>query len=143
MLYSIVLVSTTHQYESVIGIHIYVPSQLNLPPTSVPTPPLQVVYISMMINDVEYLFMCLLAMCVSSLKNVYLGPLLIFWLGCLAFLLLNYISCLYNLDINTLAVTSFAGIFSLEVIIEWRKLHTEQYWWIISFIYSSKMGGSI
>ena len=45
-------------------------------------------------------------------RNVYLGPLLIFQLGCLVFLLLNYMSCLYILEIKPLLVASSANIFS-------------------------------
>jgi len=40
--------------------------------------------ISLMINDVGHLFMCLSVIC-TSLENVYSGPLLIFKLGCLVF----------------------------------------------------------
>ena len=40
--------------------------------------------ISLMINDVGHLFMCLPVIC-TSLENVYSGPLLVFKLGCLVF----------------------------------------------------------
>ena len=43
-------------------------------------------------------------------RNIYLGLLPIFWLGC--FLILGCMSCLYILDINFLSVASFANIFS-------------------------------
>lgn len=39
--------------------------------------------ISEMISDVEHRFMCLLTIFMSSLRNIYLNPLLIFKLGCL------------------------------------------------------------
>ena len=45
-------------------------------------------------------------------RNVYLGLLPTFRLGCLAFLVLNCMSCFYILEINPLSVPSFANIFS-------------------------------
>ena len=45
-------------------------------------------------------------------RNVYLGLLPIFWLGCLVFLILSCVSCLHILEINPLSVASFANIFS-------------------------------
>ena len=46
-------------------------------------------------------------------RNVCLGLLLIFWLGCLfVYFILSCVSCLYILEINPLSVTSFAVIFS-------------------------------
>ena len=44
-------------------------------------------------------------------KNVYLGLPPIFFVGLLGFLILNYMSCFYILEINLLSVTSFASIF--------------------------------
>ena len=56
--------------------------------------------------------MCLIAICMSSLKNVY-SVLLIFESHC--FRILSCMSCLYILDINPLLVLSFANIFSHSV----------------------------
>ena len=64
------------------------------------------IYISLIIIDVEHLFMGLFATCMSSLSYVSLGlPLDIF-------LILSSISCLYILEINPLTIVSFANIFS-------------------------------
>ena len=68
--------------------------------------------ISLMIRDVEHLFMYLLATCMSFWRNVYLGLLPIFWLGGLVFLILSCMSCLYILEINPLSFASFANVSS-------------------------------
>ena len=75
------------------------------------------IYISLIISDIEHLFMCLLPICLLW-KNIYLGLLLTFFLGFLflfLFLILSCMSCLYILEIKPLLVSSFANIFSQSV----------------------------
>ena len=64
-----------------------------------------------MINDVQYLFMYLLGICMSVLKNVCLDLLPIF-LNPVFFFIMISVRYLYILDINHLLVISFADIFS-------------------------------
>jgi len=60
-----------------------------------------------MISDFEHLLVCLSAICMSFLKKRLFRSCAHSLIGLLVFLMLNYMSSMYILDINSLSIVSF------------------------------------